>query len=150
MSENNTPENTKEKEPSMREIAMAVLAANGAGTYPVMEKLMAFGESYSNDLIYAMILEAEISNRMIEQLAIKQQQQSQVLMTRLTENLDAWKNELQQDMIRRDLISRSQFRRLVAIHRERFLTRTVIFTATALFALLAGLGIYYLYRLIGG
>ncbi len=141
--------NTQEKEPSLREVAIAVLAANGAGAYPVMEKLMAFGESYSNDLTYAMILEAEISHRMIEQLSVKQQQQSQVLMTRLTEHLDAWQKQLQQDMIRRDLIFRSQFRRLVAIHRERFLTRAVVFTAIGLFALLAGLGVYYLYCLIG-
>ena len=150
MPENNTPENTPAKEPSLREAAMAVLAANGAGSYPVMEKIMAFGDSYSNDLVYAMILEMEVTHRMIEQLSVKQQQQNQVLMARLTENLAAWQNRLQQDMIRRDLISRSQFRRLVAIHRERFLTRTVIFTAVGLFALLAGLGIYYLYRLIGG
>ncbi|MPN29885.1 hypothetical protein SDC9_177338 [bioreactor metagenome] len=52
-------------------------------------------------------------------------------------------------MVRRDLLFRSQFRRLVAIHRERFLTRAVVFTFIGLFALLAGLGVYYLYRLIG-
>lgn len=149
MSENNTQENTQEKEPSLREVAIAVLAANGAVSYPVMEILMDFGESYSNDLTYAMILEAEISHRMIEQLSVKQQQQNQVLMTRLTEHLDAWQKQLQQDMIRRDLIFRSQFRRLVAIHRERFLARAVVFTSIGLFALLAGLGVYYLYRLIG-
>lgn len=149
MPENNTQEKEQEKEPSLRDVAIAVLAANGAGAYPVMEKLMVFGESYSNDLTYAMILEAEISHRMIEQLSVKQQQQSQVLMTRLTEHLDAWQKQLQQDMIRRDLLFRSQFRRLVAIHRERFLTRAVVFTAIGLFALLAGLGVYYLYRLIG-
>lgn len=149
MPENNTQEKEQEKEPSLRDVAIAVLAANGAGAYPVMEKLMVFGESYSNDLTYAMILEAEISHRMIEQLSVKQQQQNQVLMTRLMEHLDAWQKQLQQDMIRRDLIFRSQFRRLVAIHRERFLTRAVVFTAIGLFALLAGLGVYYLYRLIG-
>ena len=79
MPENNTPENTPAKEPSLREAAMAVLAANGAGSYPVMEKIMAFGDSYSNDLVYAMILEMEVTHRMIEQLSVKQQQQNQVI-----------------------------------------------------------------------
>ncbi len=149
MPENNTQENTQEKEPSLREVAIAVLAANGAVSHPVMEILMDFGDSYSHDFVYAMILEAEITHRMIEQLSFKQQQQHQVIMVQLKEILDAWQKQLQQDMVRRDLLFRSQFRRLVAIHRERFLTRAVVFTSIGLFALLAGLGVYYLYRLIG-
>jgi hypothetical protein len=46
------------------------------------------------------------------------------------------------------LIFRSQFRRLIALHRERFLTRSLVFSAMLLISLLAGIGVFYLYTLI--
>ncbi|MGF0037915.1 hypothetical protein HF882_00220 [Victivallis vadensis] len=138
------------QEPSLRDAVLEMLSSDGTAAYPVIEKLAAFENSYPNDIVYALILENEITHRMLNQLAIRQQQQNQVIAGRLTERLDSWQEQLRRDMIRRDLIARSQFRRLVALHRERFLTRTILFTAVGISALLAGLGIYWLYRLIGG
>ena len=51
-------------------------------------------------------------------------------------------------IIQQQFIFRSQFRRLIAIHRERFMIRLLLFSAMLFVTVLAGIGVFYIYVLI--
>ena len=51
-------------------------------------------------------------------------------------------------IIQQQFIFRSQFRRLIAIHRERFMIRLLLFSAMLFVSVLAGIGVFYIYVLI--
>ena len=50
---------------------------------------------------------------------------------------------------RQEQISRSQFRRLTALHRERFANRLILVCALTILSVLAGLGTFFIYSVWG-
>ena len=50
---------------------------------------------------------------------------------------------------RQEQISRSQFRRLTALHRERFANRLILVCALTILSVLAGLGTFFIYSAWG-
>lgn len=65
----------------------------------------------------------------------------------MTQALDKNCEALTALVCRQEQISRSQFRRLVALHRERFLNRLIAVCALTLLSVLAGLGVFTIYWL---
>lgn len=50
-------------------------------------------------------------------------------------------------VMQQNLMSRSQFRRLIALHRERFMNRLILVCALTILSVLAGLGTFFIYSL---
>lgn len=115
----------------------------------VVEHLALYSDTENpNDIVYAILLEMELLHRAMEQSYVKVQEQHKVIGDNL---IAAYKerNHMMMEMVaEQQLIFRSQFRRLIALHRERFLTRSLVFSAMLLISLLAGIGVFYLYTLI--
>ncbi len=141
----------KKSNGTLREVVLKSLTEHDTSMScdKVVEHLSLYSDTeHPNDIIYAILLEMELLHRAIEQSYIKVQEQHKVIGDNL---IAAYKerNHMMMEMVaEQQLIFRSQFRRLIALHRERFLTRSLVFSAMLLISLLAGIGVFYLYTLI--
>lgn len=134
---------------TLREIVLKSLTENGLVCEKVIERLALYsGAERPDDIIYAILLEMELLHRVTEQCFVKVQEQHKVIGDNLIAAYEGRNQKMLELVAEQQLIFRSQFRRLIALHRERFLIRVLVFSAMLLISLLAGLGVFYFYILI--
>ena len=143
MSEEKTPEI------NLREFAIKSLVGSDVDSAKILECLAAYpNNDRPNDIIYALLLEMELLHRAMERSFVRFSEQHTVMRDNLIADYDERNRKMMEIVAEQQILFRSQFRRLVAIHRERFLIRVLVFSSMLLISLLAGLGIFYLYSLL--
>ena len=100
-----------------------------------------------DDIVYAIVFELEVLHHLQERIHLENCQRNELLIRQMTQALDKNCEALTALVCRQEQISRSQFRRLVALHRERFLNRLIAVCALTLLSVLAGLGVFTIYWL---
>lgn len=134
---------------TLREMVLKSLTENGLACEKIVERLaLCHNADRPNDIIFAVLLEMELLHRVMEQSFVKVQEQHKVIGDNLIAVYKERNHMMMELVAEQQLIFRSQFRRLIALHRERFLTRSLVFSAMLLISLLAGIGVFYLYTLI--
>ena len=130
----------KEKE-TLRTLAIRTLAGAGTSRARALD-LFSLYEKCGNedDIVYAIVFELEVLHHLQERIHLENCQRNELLIRQMTQALTAL-------VCRQEQISRSQFRRLVALHRERFLNRLIAVCALTLLSVLAGLGVFTIYWL---
>lgn len=143
MSEENTPEI------NLREQAIKSLAGSDSDCAKIIEYLAVYPkDDRPNDIIYVLLLEMELLHRVTERSCVRLSGQHAVMRDNLIADYEERNRKMMEIVAEQQLLFRSQFRRLIAIHRERFQVRVLAFTSMLLISLLAGLGIFYLYSLL--
>lgn len=141
----------QQTEISLRDIVLRALTGSGAESEKILQFLAQHSsKEHANDIVYALLLEMEVLHRVMEQIYIRLQEQHKVMGNNM---LAAYKekNKKMLDLtVSQQMIFRSQFRRLISLHRERLITRILLFSAMLLVTLLAGIGVFYIYKLIAG
>lgn len=134
---------------NLREAAIAaVMAANGSRAN-IVELLAKYQDAdHDDDIVYGIIFELEIIMNVLDRMNIQDQQRNETTMKRLEKLMEQHQEKMLEAVSRQQIISRSQFRRLVSFHRERLLTRLVIICALGLLSIFAGLGVFYFYLLV--
>ncbi|MBO4632804.1 MAG: hypothetical protein J5858_12845 [Lentisphaeria bacterium] len=113
----------------------------------ILELLSSF-DSRDNDIVYALLLELELLHKAVARQQIQTQEQHKVLAESIKAFIGEGRKEMLEIIAQEQTVFRSQFRRLVAIHRERFLTRILTFTAVLIIAVFTGMGAFCFYRLL--
>lgn len=113
----------------------------------ILELLSSF-DSRDNDIVYALLLELELLHKAVARQQIQAQEQHKVLAENIKAFIGEGRKEMLEIVAQQQTVFRSQFRRLVAIHRERFLTRILTFTAVLIIAVFTGLGAFCFYSLL--
>ena len=135
-----------ESQSSFRELAIQTLANDPAARQKIMEILDGYKDSANKeDIVYALIIELELTHRVLELIHVRQQQSLELLGNRINELLEQHRTVLLETVLRQQIVGRSQFRRMFAMHRERFLERLVVICALTILAVFAGLGVFFLY-----
>ena len=134
----------KEKKETLRNLAIRTLAGAGTSRARALD-LFSLYEKCGNedDIVYAIVFELEVLHHLQERIHLENCQRNELLIRQMTQALD--KNC--EALTALEQISRSQFRRLVALHRERFLNRLIAVCALTLLSVLAGLGVFTIYWL---
>ena len=133
----------KEKKETLRNLAIRTLAGAGTSRARALD-LFSLYEKCGNedDIVYAIVFELEVLHHLQERIHLENCQRNELLIRQMTQALDKNCEALTALVCRQEQISRSQFRRLVALHRERFLNRLIAVCALTLLSVLAGLGVF--------
>lgn len=136
---------------TLRKAVLASISDNPLVKEQLLELLSTFdSKNRENDIVYALLLEMELLHRVLAQQQIQNQEQHKVLTEAIRASVaDGQKNLLETIAIQQTLF-RSQFRRLVAIHRERFLIRAMVFASVVVVGIFAGIGAFCFYKLTVG
>ena len=119
-----------EKEESLRELAIRTLAGAGSSRVKALELFSLYEQNGDkDDIVYAIVFELEVLHYLLEQFMKKNNETVLSLV------------------MQQNLMSRSQFRRLIALHRERFMNRLILVCALTILSVLAGLGTFFIYSL---
>ena len=138
----------KEKKETLRNLAIRTLAGAGTSRARALD-LFSLYEKCGNedDIVYAIVFGLEVLHHLQERIHLENCQRNELLIRQMTQALDKNCEALTALVCRQEQISRSQFRRLVALHRERFLNRLIAVCALTLLSVLAGLGVFTIYWL---
>ncbi len=148
MSEEN---NIQQTEITLRDTVLKALTGSGAESEKVLQLLTQHpAKTHANDIVYALLLEMEMLHRVMEQIYIRLQEQHKVMGNNMLTAYEEKNKKMLDLTVSQQMIFRSQFRRLIALHRERLITRLLLFSAMLLVTLLAGIGVFYIYKLIVG
>jgi hypothetical protein len=134
---------------NLRDAAIAAVITSDGSRSEVLKLLTAYqNDSRANDIVYALIFEMEILHKVQEKVHFQNQQLNEMMLARLEKLMNRHCERMQEIVNRQQMISRSQFRRLVSFHRERLLTRLIIICALGMLSIFAGLGVFYFYILV--
>ncbi|MFA6714559.1 MAG: hypothetical protein WCS27_04235 [Victivallaceae bacterium] len=141
--------NEKIPDVTLRDVVLKSLTEHDMACDKVLEHLsFCHNADRPNDIIFAVLLEMELLHRVMEQCFVKNREQHKVIGNNLIAAYEEKNQKMMELVTEQQLIFRSQFRRLIALHRERFLVRVFVFAAMLLISLLAGIGVFYLYILL--
>ncbi len=141
--------NNNDDEITLRDAAITAVIASPDSKKRIIELLTSYqNDSRANDIVYGMIFEMEILQKVQEQVKLQNQQLNESMLVRQEKLLEEHHEKILEIINRQQIISRSQFRRMVSLHRERLLTRLIIICALGLLSLFAGLGVFYVYILV--
>jgi hypothetical protein len=140
---------SEEKEFSLRDAAVAAVMAADGPRGKIVELLTKYQEAgLEDDIVYAIIFELEIVMRIQENINFQNRQMNELMLARLEKLCNANQEKMLDIINRQQMIGRSQFRRLIALHRERLLTRLIMICALGCISIFAGLGVFYFYILV--
>ncbi len=140
---------SEEKEFCLRDAAVAAVMAAEGPRAKIVELLTKYQEAgLEDDIVYAIIFELEIVMRVQEKINFMNQQMNELMLTRLEKLCNANQEKMLDIVNRQQMTARSQFRRLIALHRERLLTRLIMICALGCISIFAGLGVFYFYILV--
>ena len=133
----------KEKKETLRNLAIRTLAGAGTSRARALD-LFSLYEKCGNedDIVYAIVFELEVLHHLQERIHLENCQRNELLIRQMTQALDKNCEALTALVCRQE-----QIRRLVALHRERFLNRLIAVCALTLLSVLAGLGVFTIYWL---
>jgi len=144
MSDDSSKENI-----TLRKAVLEYLTDDPQVREQILELLSNFdSRSRDNDIIYALLLEMELLHKVFARQQLQTQEQHKVLAENVKAFIGEGRKEMLEIVAQQQTVFRSQFRRLVAIHRERFLIRILAFTAVLIIAVFTGLGIFCFYQLV--
>ena len=142
MSKENT---TNQPETTLRDMVLKALTGSGAEAEKMLQFLARHSsKEHANDIVYAMLLEMELLHQVMEQIYIRLQEQHKVMSNNMLAAYEEKNKKMLDLTVSQQMIFRSQFRRLISLHRERFIIRILLFSAMLLVTLLAGIGVFYI------
>ncbi len=140
---------SEEKEFSLRDAAVAAVVAAEGPRAKIIELMAKYQDAgLEDDIVYAIIFELEIAMRVLEKMNFQNQQMNEMMLSRLEKLCNTNQNKMLEIVNRQQIIGRSQFRRLIALHREKLLTRLLMICVLGCLSIFAGLGVFYFYILV--
>jgi len=139
----------KKEQNNLREAAIAAVMASESSKTKILELLSKYRDvGDPNDIVYCIVFELEIIHRALEMINFQNQQLNETMLVRLEKLCSANHEKMLELVIRQQMTERSQFRRLIALHRERLLTRLIMICILGCLSIFAGLGVFYFYVLV--
>lgn len=129
--------------------AIDSLVADGVASREKIEKLLN-EDLFQQDLFRSLIMEEILIVESLEQLAVRLEQQNKVFQKRADIVNEAFLEKVKYLATRQFLFAKSQIRLLLADYRESWGKRFVFYGASGLLIILSGIGIFHLYRVLGG
>jgi len=137
-----------EQEESLRELAIRTLAGAGSSRVKALELFSLYEQNGDkDDIVYAIVFELEVLHYLLERIHQENRQRTDLLENRIEQFMKKNNETVLSLVMQQNLVSRSQFRRLIALHRERFLNRLILVCALTILSVLAGLGTFFIYSL---
>lgn len=137
-----------ENHESLRNLAIRTLAGAGTSREKALEILSLYEKcGNEDDIVYAIVFELEVLHYLQERIHLENCQRHEMLVNQLTELQKKDQEAILALVCRQEQISRSQFRRLTALYRERFINRLILVCALTILTVLAGLGTFFIYSL---
>ncbi|WP_176013891.1 hypothetical protein [Victivallis sp. Marseille-Q1083] len=131
---------------NLRELCMNTMADSEVSSEELRRLLGLYRETGDpNDLTYGIILELELLHREQDRRLQSEVKRNEVMLERINAILQQNHEQTLELATRFQIHYRLQFRRLIAIHRERFANKCVFTVCLLLLALLAGIGAFHLY-----
>lgn len=145
MQENNTKENSS----SLMEQAIDSLVADGVASYEKIEQLLN-DDPFQQDIFKSLIMEEIQIAESLEQLAVRLEQQSIVFRKQADIINEEFLKKIRLLSAQQSAFTKSQIRRLLADYREPAWKRIIFYGVCGLISILSGMGMFYVYRMIGG
>lgn len=133
---------------TLRNAVISCIMENPVGRDKLLEILSSYDNcGAENDIFYALLLKMELQQRSLEMLDTKHREFYKTLRSDIQSILGEEIQKMNELLSTQQVIFRSQFRRLLALHRETFLIRVLIYAAAIIVCVFIGIGAFGFYKL---
>ena len=133
---------------TLRNAVISCIMENPVGRDKLLEILSSYDNcGAENDIFYALLLKMELQQRSLEMLDTKHREFYKTLRSDIQSILGDEIQKMIELLSTQQVIFRSQFRRLLALHRETFLIRVLIYAAAIIVCAFIGIGAFGFYKL---
>ena len=133
---------------TLRNAVISCIMENPVGRDKLLEILSSYDNcGAENDIFYALLLKMELQQRSLEMLDTKHREFYKTLRSDIQSILGDEIQKMNELLSTQQVIFRSQFRRLLALHRETFLIRVLIYAAAIIVCAFIGIGAFGFYKL---
>ena len=133
---------------TLRNAVISCIMENPVGRDKLLEILSSYDNcGAENDIFYALLLKMELQQRSLEMLDTKHREFYKTLRSDIQSILEEEIQKMNELLSTQQVIFRSQFRRLLALHRETFLIRVLIYAAAIIVCAFIGIGAFGFYKL---
>lgn len=133
---------------TLRNAVISCIMENPVGRDKLLEILSSYDNcGAENDIFYALLLKMELQQRSLEMLDTKHREFYKTLRSDIQSILGEEIQKMNELLSTQQVIFRSQFRRLLALHRETFLIRVLIYAAAIIVCAFIGIGAFGFYKL---
>ena len=133
---------------TLRNAVITCIMENPVGRDKLLEILSSYDNcGAENDIFYALLLKMELQQRSLEMLDTKHREFYKTLRSDIQSILGDEIQKMNELLSTQQVIFRSQFRRLLALHRETFLIRVLIYAAAIIVCAFIGIGAFGFYKL---
>ena len=133
---------------TLRNAVISCIMENPVGRDKLLEILSFYDNcGAENDIFYALLLKMELQQRSLEMLDTKHREFYKTLRSDIQSILGEEIQKMNELLSTQQVIFRSQFRRLLALHRETFLIRVLIYAAAIIVCAFIGIGAFGFYKL---
>ena len=128
---------------TLRNAVISCIMENPVGRDKLLEILSSYDNcGAENDIFYALLLKMELQQRSLEMLDTKHREFYKTLRSDIQSILGEEIQKMNELLSTQQVIFRSQFRRLLALHRETFLIRVLIYAAAIIVCAFIGIGAF--------
>ena len=141
-------QNSQRDHITLRNAVISCIMENPVGRDKLLEILSSYDNcGAENDIFYALLLKMELQQRSLEMLDTKHREFYKTLKSDIQSILNEEIQKMNELLSTQQVIFRSQFRRLLALHRETFLIRVLIYAAAIIVCAFIGIGAFGFYKL---
>ncbi len=141
-------QNSQRDHITLRNAVISCIMENPVGRDKLLEILSSYDNcGAENDIFYALLLKMELQQRSLEMLDTKHREFYKMLRSDIQSILGDEIQKMNELLSTQQVIFRSQFRRLLALHRETFLIRVLIYAAAIIVCAFIGIGAFGFYKL---
>ena len=141
-------QNSQRDHITLRNAVISCIMENPVGRDKLLEILSSYDNcGAENDIFYALLLKMELQQRSLEMLDTKHREFYKTLRSDIQSILGEEIQKMNELLSTQQVIFRSQFRRLLALHRETFLIRVLIYAAAIFVCAFIGIGAFGFYKL---
>ena len=141
-------QNSQRDHITLRNAVISCIMENPVGRDKLLEILSSYDNcGAENDIFYALLLKMELQQRSLEMLDTKHREFYKTLRSDIQSILGEEIQKMNELLSTQQVIFRSQFRRLLALHRETFLIRVLIYAAAIIVCAFIGIGVFGFYKL---
>lgn len=141
-------QNSQRDHITLRNAVISCIMENPVGRDKLLEILSSYDNcGAENDIFYALLLKMELQQKSLEMLDTKHREFYKTLRNEIQSTLGEEMQKMNELLSTQQVIFRSQFRRLLALHRERFLLRVLIYAAAIIVCTFVGIGAFGIYKL---
>lgn len=141
-------QNSQRDHITLRNAVISCIMENPVGRDKLLEILSSYDNcGAENDIFYALLLKMELQQKSLEMLDTKHREFYKTLRNEIQNTLGEEMQKMNELLSTQQVIFRSQFRRLLALHRERFLLRVLIYAAAIIVCTFVGIGAFGIYKL---